>query len=67
MQTLMSSDRVRLTAGFPELDLFAGTLGVVRNAWLYPNEAYEVEFEIAEPSGAHNCRLLLLHDQIVPE
>ena len=61
MQAISTNDRVRLTEKLPELDLYAGQVGVIRGAWFYPNIAYEVEFEAEQQ---HQLRLLLLQHQI---
>jgi hypothetical protein len=61
---ILSKECVRLGIDLPELALRRGDVGVVRSAWMFPQRAYEVEF----PSGAGAAaRLLLLHDQILPE
>ena len=41
---ILSNESVRLVRDLPELDLPAGSLGVVLSAWFYPTTAYEVEF-----------------------
>jgi hypothetical protein len=66
MQSILATDRVRLTQDLPELELLRGAIGVVRGTWLYPNPAYEVEFPPPRPKArAH--RLLLLDGQVAPE
>ena len=65
MQSIIASDRVRLVQDLPELELFRGEVGIVREAWLYPNAAYRVEFPGDERSP--RCRLLLLDGQVAPE
>ena len=61
---ILANDRVSLTEDLPELELRQGQSGVVRNAWLYPNIAYEVEFSSLKGTGYGS--VLLLQEQIVP-
>jgi hypothetical protein len=61
---ILSNDCVRLGIDLPELSLWRGDVGVVRSAWLFPQRAYEVEFR---PGAGAAARLLLLHEQILPD
>lgn len=62
---ILSNQLVRLGIDLPELSLLRGDVGVVRSAWLFPQRAYEVEFR--GPAGGTAPRLLLLHEQILPD
>jgi hypothetical protein len=64
VRPILSSERVRLVRELPELGMDVGTVGVVRNAWFYPNTAYEVEFPAGGRGGRN--RLLLLEDEVAP-
>ena len=63
MDAMVANERVRLTQALPELDLESGHVGVIRSAWFYPNEAYEVEFD-SQTQQQRRLRLLLLQHQI---
>ena len=63
MEAITASDRVKLLQDLPEMELHRGDVGVVREAWFYPNTAYEVEFPPARPNGPPS-RMLLLDDQV---
>ncbi|HEV8379676.1 MAG TPA: DUF4926 domain-containing protein [Tepidisphaeraceae bacterium] len=65
MQQVLASDRVRLEQDIPELELFRGAVGVVVSTWLFPNTAYEVEFEV-NPQR-ERLRILLLQQQVGKE
>jgi hypothetical protein len=62
MWQVMTGDRVRLSEDLPALELWQGDRGVVREAWYYPNVAFEVEFRM--PGQDHLSRVLLFADQI---
>lgn len=62
MQQVLASDRVRLEEDIPELELCRGDVGVVVSSWVFPNTAYEVEFEIN--SHHQRLRVLLLQQQV---
>ena len=62
MRQLMTGDRVRLTEDLPALELRQGDCGVVREAWYYPNVAFEVDFRV--PGPEQMSRVLLFFEQI---
>ena len=62
MGQILSKDCVRLSEDLPGLELQAGDVGVVREAWYYPNIAYEVEF--AGGRRRSSLTVLLLDDQV---
>ena len=64
MQAVIANETVRLTQALPELNLDRGQVGVVRSSWMYPNEAYEVEFNVRQETQHQRLRLLLLNHQI---
>ena len=65
MQRVLANDRVRLELAIPELELSRGDVGVVVSTWLFPNTAYEVEFEINRQR--EKLRVLLLQQQVEKE
>jgi signal recognition particle subunit SEC65 len=67
MNAIMNPETVRLAQALPELGLYAGQIGVVLSSWLYPNQAYEVEFDVQAETRRERFRLLLLQDQVAFE
>ena len=73
---ILSNESVRLVRDLPELDLPAGSLGVVLSAWFYPTTAYEVQFgSSGDRDGAggriglrrgRSNKLLLLEGEVAP-
>lgn len=67
LNATLTSETVRLTQALPELGLYTGQVGVVLSTWFYPNQAYEVEFDVQAENRGERLRLLLLQDQVAFE
>lgn len=64
MNAATTNETVRLAEALPELNLDVGQVGIIRGSWLYPNHAYEVEFDVQAETRRERLRLLLLQHQI---